>query len=324
MNELEVFRTPTYKYFTFNNQTYLLNTYPYMDIVLGDACNCRCKFCIANLLHHKLKLDVEKAKSKIKYANEFLGVKEFLVLGGEPTIYDSMFDIVSYLKTLDVNKICMTTNGHRMVKDYSFAEMVFKSGITHLNISLMSVDCNKQKEISRSNVCITLDDLAYFRRLANRFGVHIRFNSNSFKGNNDTTDAIEQFYLSISNFANTVKISSLLQTDSFSTVDEVSKFTSENKLSNDAYDSLFRTTEAFFMEKYHCGLTRNNNTLGFVENSLLDLGVHLIFNYNHSGRLMKEFNENKKINGFKLLPNGEISISWNRERKDLYVRTDQV
>lgn len=317
-NQLEVFRLPSYRNFIFNNQEYNLNTYPYMDIILGDYCNCRCKFCVADLLHEKLKLNVDIAKEKIEYANKVLGVKEFLILGGEPTIFKSLFEIITFLISLDVNKICITTNGHKLSNDYEFAKKLFASGITHLNLSLMNINIEKQKEINQSKCYVSIEDLKKFKELSGN--VKIRINSNSFIGNNDTVEKIEELYDAVKMYVDNVKISSLLQTDSFSTINPVSSFTKDNRISDEEYNVLFHSAENYFKNKYKCGLIRNYDTLGFVENSLLNMNTTLIFNYNHTGRLMKEFEENKKINGFKLLPNGMISISWNRERTDLYVR----
>jgi molybdenum cofactor biosynthesis enzyme MoaA len=91
-------------------------------------------------VHSKEKADISNHKEKIKYAIEQMGVREVLLLGGEPTINDDIFEIIDYLKQFNLNKICTTTNGHRMALDYSYAEKLMSSGITHINLSVMNLD----------------------------------------------------------------------------------------------------------------------------------------------------------------------------------------
>jgi hypothetical protein len=119
-------------------------------------------------------------------------------------------------------------------------------------------------------------------------------------------------------YCDTVKFSSLLRTDSFSTVNRVTEFNKHHTLSCKDYDKLFQDTENSFVGY---PIARNEETLGFVLNTLVALPTILIFNYNHSGLLRQKFTEERKINGVKLLATGDLSYSWNREEKDLFIDT---
>ena len=114
VNNFEIFKMNSYHEFVNNGKTFLINREPYLDIVLTDYCNANCSFCIADLIHDKLKLDLEKFKEKVKFAVDNMGVKECLLLGGEPTMSTLLLPAIEYLKTLNLNKIIMTTNGIRL------------------------------------------------------------------------------------------------------------------------------------------------------------------------------------------------------------------
>jgi sulfatase maturation enzyme AslB (radical SAM superfamily) len=321
MFDTEVFRKAEYRPFTLKGEEYFLNLYPYLDIVLNDHCNAKCKFCIGHLIHEKMKANIQKYKSKISYAIEKLGVKEVLLLGGEPTINDDVFEIIDHLKTLPLNKICITTNGHRIAKDIHYAQSLLSSGITHINLSLMSLDPDKQRYISGSKTFFGLTNLRALKELCDLNGVVFRINNNVFRGNNETTQELLDFYNSVKDYCHNIKFSPLLKTDTFSTVNEVTEFNGTHILSDDEYDDLWHSMEDFFLDY---PIVRNELTLGFVEYSTILLPTPIIFNYNQHGQLMKKVVLERQINGFKLLPTGDLSLSWNREDDGYFIDTEEL
>ena len=86
IEEYEIARTVTYRPWENAGRTFSLSTYPYLDIVMNDACNARCQFCIGHLVHDNARADIETFRAKIKFSVEQMGVKEVLLLGGEATI----------------------------------------------------------------------------------------------------------------------------------------------------------------------------------------------------------------------------------------------
>ncbi len=316
MFEAEVFRKVNYLPFKNKGRAFYLSDYPYLDIVMNDNCNARCKFCIGRLVHRQERPTLDSQKAGIKYAIDTMGVKEVLLLGGEPTINNTLFDYVHYLKTnFNLKKICLTTNAHRMAKDPSYAEQLFSSGITHVNISYMSTDPDKQKYISGTNLYISPDMMRRFKRLAELYGVHIRVNNNVFVNNHDTVGSMIQFYAEMMDCCHSLKFSPLLKTDSFSTVNEVTEFNSANILSDEKYDSLWHGFEA---EYFDHPIVRNPYTFGFVEYSMILAPTPIILNYNHHGKLRQKVLEGY-VNNLKMLPTADLSLSWNREEKDYFI-----
>jgi molybdenum cofactor biosynthesis enzyme MoaA len=317
INDYEIFKVPTYRPFENNGKTFQLSSVPYLDIVFNDHCNARCKFCIAHLVHKKIKSDIEAFKPKIRYAIEQLGVREVLLLGGEPTINDDIFDIIDYLKTFDIDKICLTTNGHRMVQDEDYARRLFMSGVTHVNLSLMNLDKQQQLDISGAKTYVGLEQLRHLGYLSYHKGVKLRINNNVFLGNHDTKESMLEFYNQVSPYCDSVKFSPLLKTDSFSTVNEVTEFNRTHLLSDERYDELWHSVEEHYADY---PIVRNQKTFGFVPYSMICLPVPIILSYNQHGQLRRKVVEEHKINNLKLLVTGDLSLSWNREERDWMIK----
>jgi len=317
IKDYEIFRKNEYKQFNNNGKIFNLNTYPYLDIVLGDHCNAKCRFCIGDLIDKKITCDSIIHKEKIKYVVDNMGVKEVLLVGGEPTIAYNLFTMIDFLNTLKLEKICLTTNGYRMVNDVEFCNKLLKSGITHLNLSLMSTDIDKQKYINQTNNFITIDNLKYIYELAHKYNVKIRINNNVFKDNNDTVEDILEFYNTVRPYCDSIKFSPLLKTDNFSVVDVVTQWVSANILSDNEYDNLWWSLENYF-ENYP--IVRNKETFGFVEYSMIVKDIPIILNYNQHGQLRNKVIQEKKINNIKLLATGELSLSWNRNEKEYIIK----
>lgn len=319
-NDFEIFRHNEYTQFENNGKTFLLNTYPYLDIVFNDHCNAKCKFCIAHLVHDRINANIDGFKPKIRYAIQKMGVREVLLLGGEPTINDNIFEIIDYVRRFGVNKICLTTNGIRISRQPEYLERLVCSGVTHMNLSLMSLDEKKQKYINGTKFSVSMDNLKNIRHQCNQTGVKLRINNNVFIGNNDSKEEILGFYNGVKDYSDSVKFSPLLKTDSFSTVNVVTEFNREHILTDQQYDDLWHSVENEFGD---CAIVRNKQTFGFVEYSMIMLPTPIIFNYNQHGKLRQKIIEERKINNLKLLPTGDLSLSWNREEKDYFINTEK-
>lgn len=316
INAYEIFRKMYYTNIVkIGNIDYYLNQCPYLDIIFTDRCNARCKFCVASLIHDKEDCNLLVHKEMIKYAIDHLNVKEVLLLGGEPTISKDLLPMIKYLRTLPLDKICMTTNGIRL-KSPKYRKEILSSGITHINLSLMSLDPEQQAFISGRGGNVSLRDLSSIWNDTIRYGVKLRINNNVFKGNNNSIEKMIQFYQAVKHKCHSLKFSPLLKTDNFSTVTTVTEFNREHILPDAEYERLWQGIENNFSEIH---IIRNKETLGFVEYSMVLLPTPIILNYNHRGSMMQKVTEERKINGVKLLPNGHLSLSWNRELKDFYI-----
>ena len=325
VKDFEIFKFSENDYtpFELNGETYYLNKHPYLDIVLTDRCNQNCGFCIADLIHKKIDCDLEVFKTKIQYAVEHMRVNEVLLLGGEPTLSKDLIPLVKWLTTLNLDKIVMTTNGVKFNNE-DYAEEVLSSGITHLNVSIMSFDEESQIDTLGRESKVTLDTLAGIKRIADEYGVKVRVNSNMYKGNNDTPTQILDFYREVTPFCHSVKFSPLLPVDDFSVINKKTQWVKQHILSDERVYQLMAGLQRYFTGVYDISIIENDLQFGFVKNTMIPLKVPIIFNWNfgeYTG-MMSKVVDKKQINNIKLLPTGDLSLSWNRELPEYFIMSD--
>lgn len=100
----------------------LTNSPEVLKILLGDACNFRCKYCRQKIHNKKEKINYEILNNFIKTIKKYLdlsNLKKVEFWGGEPLLY---WEEIQFLKTkfLEINKDCilhLTTNGSLINKD---------------------------------------------------------------------------------------------------------------------------------------------------------------------------------------------------------------
>ncbi|WP_235335619.1 hypothetical protein, partial [Bacteroides thetaiotaomicron] len=84
-------------------------------------------------------------------------------------------------------------------------------------------------------------------------------------------------------------------------------------LSDEEYISLFTQLIKKYEDKYT--IIENKDTLGFVRYLLIPTKCPIIINWNLESKVAEQVCENdivnRKINTFKCLVNGDISLSWN-------------
>ena len=320
--DFELFKQNSYTKFVNNGREFLLNREPYLDVVLNDYCNGNCKFCIADLIHEKLNLDFEIAKKKVLFAVENMRVKDCLLLGGEPTVSKLLLPFIKFLKTLPLEKVIMTTNGIRLARDEKFREEVLSSGLTNINISFMCLDFHNQQDVTEIRDSLTVHDIKLICKTAREHGVKVRINNNVYKGNNDTVAAMCSFYEALRPHIDSIKFSPLLKTDAFSVLDVKTRWVKDNILSDDAYDYLFSALERHYTDENNMSIIVNQELFGFVKNSMIPLDPPIILNWNQHGQMMSKVVNEHKINNLKLLPNNELSLSWNREMTQYFIDTN--
>ncbi len=107
-------------------------------LVLGYACNNNCIHCYASPSVYKRKwMDYSFAKEVIITLKEN-GAKECLLIGGEPTLYPNLIEVISFGANNGL-KMIIVSNGRRF-SDPSFAQSLFSSGLDRAIISLESTD----------------------------------------------------------------------------------------------------------------------------------------------------------------------------------------
>lgn len=100
------------------------------DIKTGFLCNNNCRFCVqahkkhlGNKTTEEVKKDLEESKNRCN---------EVVFTGGEPTIREDIFELVSYAKKIGYKGIQIQTNG-RMLAYKKFCERLIKAGATEFS-----------------------------------------------------------------------------------------------------------------------------------------------------------------------------------------------
>ncbi|QRW22360.1 molybdenum cofactor biosynthesis protein [Rhizoctonia solani] len=115
----------------------------YLRISLTERCNLRCRYCMpeegAPLSPSGNILTNDEV---VRLARIFVqhGVNKIRITGGEPTLRRGLSELIQELRSLGVKQIGMTSNGIALWK--KLPELVH-SGLTHLNLSLDTLDPNK-------------------------------------------------------------------------------------------------------------------------------------------------------------------------------------
>lgn len=116
-------------------------------LTVNRACNLRCSWCYAKDTNYSTKdnMDIDLAKKIINICDE-LDIKHITVIGGEPTIYPHLFEVIQYIKDKNIN--CgIVTNGLAFEKE-EFVDKLLNLGIKNFSISLKGENKETFKEIT--------------------------------------------------------------------------------------------------------------------------------------------------------------------------------
>lgn len=305
-DSLEIFKNNIY----LPDELGMVSNNAYLSIVTTNKCQYSCPYCINSLTDRFTDLPIDKAVNNIKKLVKKYKIKEAILLGGEPLMHPNLLELVSRLrKESGLEMLRMTTNGLGLLSmsEEKIKKLVDKeTGIQGINIShhneknFMSYDklreiCNKIKEANPE--------------------IKIRINSNVWKGNLDDLVKITWHISKISNFADEMRLSNIIRKDSFSVNPNNKDEGLEMILSDEEYEKLFTDLINFYSKDLT--IIENKLTLGFVRYLLIPTKMPIIVNWNIDSKVSEQICENdiknRKINTFKCLVNGEISLSWNTD-----------
>ena len=104
-------------------------------LTINRACNLRCEWCYAqDTMFHNNEMPYDMVVSLIDICTN-CGINNFLLIGGEPTIHSSFFEILKYLSDIKC-KVTVVTNGILLHQtDFCNRIASFKDN-THVSISL--------------------------------------------------------------------------------------------------------------------------------------------------------------------------------------------
>lgn len=132
----------------------------YVRLSLTDKCNFRCFYCIPEGFtdfetpDHWLNFDEIEQVIRV-FAN--LGVKRVRLTGGEPLVRKNIDDLSIRLSNIDgIQDLSLSTNASLLDKK---AKILSKAGINRINVSLDSLDHQKFKQITGSELQPVLDGL---------------------------------------------------------------------------------------------------------------------------------------------------------------------
>lgn len=302
-NSLEVLRTCDY--IKNDKLGAMVSNNLYLSIVATNSCQCNCPYCINSLTDRTLQLPFEKAKVNIKKSVDEFGIKESVILGGEPTLYPHLFDLIKFLKNdCNLRKVGFTTNGIKL-KDVAYLSNVVETGVDFINISYHNHD-----EFLLPNEMWDI-----YTRFCNIKKSHqkIRINTNVWRGNHDTIESLLKFIGQISILCDEIRISNIIRKDSFSvnpnTVDEAESM----YMTDEEYEVLFNQLLDAYEPNY--SIIHNPAALGFVNYYLIPTKVPIILNWNIDSKVSEQVCENNlgdnKIHTIKCLVTGDMSLSWN-------------
>lgn len=306
-DSLEIFKHPEYESFQIGNLHGFVNRYAYISVVATNNCQCNCPYCINSATDRHKNLPIEKALHNIGELTDYINNEpEVIILGGEPTLHPQILDLIKGLKEMKrsgfkaLGKVRITTNGIRL-RDPKFLRELVNSGIDGINISWHN-----------NNEFMPLYQLMQIVTLVREQnpGCKVRINTNVWRGNHDTVPELLNLVNALS-FADSIRVSNIIPKDTFSVNPE--NFGTDMILSDGEYKKLFTDFIERFENNY--AIFENPETLGFVRYFLIPRPCPIIVNWNLGSTVSEQICENeigsRKVNTFKCLVSGDISLSWN-------------
>jgi cyclic pyranopterin phosphate synthase len=121
-----------------------------LRISVTDRCNFRCVYCRSadpeNYRDHDEILSWPELK-RLAQVFKNLSISKMRVTGGEPMVRPGVEDFISHLRSLEIEDISMTTNGHHLAERLPG---LVSAGLHRINISLDSLEPAKFERITRT------------------------------------------------------------------------------------------------------------------------------------------------------------------------------
>ena len=294
-DSLEIFKTNIY----LPTDIGMVSNNAYLSVVATNKCNRNCPYCINGDTDHSLSIPVRRMVKNVSQLVDRYHVKEAIILGGEPTLHPHICDIIHGLKYAGIQIVRLTTNGIALT-DELLTDMV-QFGLYGLNLSFHNEDF------------ISYERLSQIYALCKKLGIKLRINTNIWRGNHDNMADFFQFYWSIADKCDEVRVSNIIPKDTFSVNPKNDEKAAQMILPDEEYHQFFQKLCDYFSE--NMTLIENKDTLGFVRYILIPAKCPIIVNWNIGSKVAEQVCENdianRKINTFKCLVSGNISLSWN-------------
>ena len=135
-------------------------------ITVNRSCNLRCKWCYAKSSEYDLdnSMDFTLFKKLVDIATD-LKVKNFLLIGGEPTIHPDFFQFLRYLKNNNLKHI-FVSNGVKFASRNFCLKVQKYGGDVSVDISLKGISSSDYKEnTGHDNFCEVIQAIKNLREL---------------------------------------------------------------------------------------------------------------------------------------------------------------
>ncbi len=125
----------------------------YLRLSITDRCNLRCRYCMPQSSFSWMPSEnILSFEEIIRICKAFclLGIRKIRLTGGEPLVRKGLVYLVSRLRGLEgLEEICLTTNGTLLGQ---CAEELLDAGVTHINISLDTMNADTYASITGADM----------------------------------------------------------------------------------------------------------------------------------------------------------------------------
>lgn len=136
-------------------------------------CNLRCKMCKMETRDTTKEIPLDMLKKLVLSAKD-IGIKNVLILGGEPFLREDLFDLVEYIKQKNMISI-VVTNGTLLTE--KILEKAMNSGLSHL---CLSIDGSNDRVLSSirgegvfERIVLSIEKFMQFKERYNDFHIEI-------------------------------------------------------------------------------------------------------------------------------------------------------
>ena len=282
----------------------------FLDVVFTSVCDCRCPFCISRTRAYAQEDEIAW-KQAVSDAFRLFDIRNVILLGGEATVDPRFWEKLQVITKAmnghghNVEHLILTTNGNRL-RESSFLKKLLASSIDSVNLSRMH-DQQEANDRIFGRETLTVDEIAELHEQLKALGKTLRINVNVWKGNLDSVDEMDSFVRRFAGKCDAIKFTPLMETSMFDTVEDVTRYTKENSMS-----------ETEIAELWNAFLSRNTMTrkatrvFGLVDyGETYVLGQRVILKY---AQVENKYNREMIIPTLKLYPNGCLSNEWSFSR----------